>query len=406
MTDKSMALAELLEKRMASQDFLRETLTFLLQELMEHEVAAVCGAERHERSEERVNQRNGYRDRPLETRLGRVDLKVPKLRQGSYFPGFLEPRRMSERALTAVVQEAYVQGISTRKVDELVQAMGMTGISKSQVSRLCASIDERVQAFLTRPLEGSWPYVWLDATYIKSREHGPVAGQAVVVATAVNQEGYREILGLSVGPAETEDFWTAFLRSLVRRGLCGTRLVISDAHEGLKKAIATVLTGAGWQRCRVHFMRNVLSHVPKAHQPAISAAVRTAFAQSDQAAARRQWRQVADSLRERFAKAATCMDSAEEDVLAFMAFPKEHWPKLASTNCLERLNKEIKRRSNVVGIFPNDAAITRLVGAILLEQNDEWQVSRRYLSLESLAPVLMTLGQPDAEPLTHEEAAA
>ncbi|MFC0468951.1 IS256 family transposase [Halomonas alkalicola] len=405
MTNKSMALTELLEKRAVAPDFLRETLAFMLQELMEHEVAELCGADRHERSEERVNRRNGYRERPLETRMGRVDLKVPKLRQGSYFPGFLEPRRMSEQALTAVVQEAYVQGISTRKVDELVQAMGMTGISKSQVSRLCASIDERVQSFLERPLEGHWPYVWLDATYIKSREHGPVASQAVVVATAVNQDGYREVLGLSAGPAETEGFWTAFLRSLVARGLKGTRLVISDAHEGLKKAIATVLTGAGWQRCRVHFMRNVLSQVPKAHQPAISAAVRTAFAQPDQAAATRQWRQVADSLRERFAKAADCMDSAEEDVLAFMAFPKDHWPKLASTNCLERLNKEIKRRSNVVGIFPNNASVTRLVGAVLLEQNDEWQVSRRYLSLESLAPVLKEATEAGTEQLIHEEAA-
>lgn len=403
MTEMSMALEQLLEKRAVSADFLRETLAFILEQLMEHEVAGRCGAERHVRSEERVNQRNGYRERPLETRLGRVDLKVPKLRQGSYFPGFLEPRRMSEQALTAVVQEAYVQGISTRKVDELVQAMGMTGISKSQVSRLCEAIDERVQAFLERRLEGRWPYVWLDATYIKSREHGPVASQAVVVATAVNAEGYREVLGLSVGPAESEGFWAAFLRSLLARGLKGTRLVVSDAHEGLKKAIASVLTGAGWQRCRVHFMRNVLSQVPRAHQPAISAAVRTAFAQPDQAAAKRQWRQVADSLRERFPKAATCMDSAEEDVLAFMAFPKDHWPKLASTNCLERLNKEIKRRSNVVGIFPNNAAVTRLVGAVLMEQNDEWQVSRRYLSLESLAPLLKT--ETETGKLIYEDAA-
>lgn len=403
MTEMSMALERLLEKREVSADFLRETLAFMLEQLMEHEVAGRCGAERHARSEERVTQRNGYRERPLETRLGRVELKVPKLRQGSYFPSFLEPRRMSEQALTAVVQEAYVQGISTRKVDELVQAMGMTGISKSQVSRLCEAIDERVQAFLERRLEGRWPYVWLDATYIKSREHGPVASQAVVVATAVNEEGYREVLGLSVGPAESQGFWTAFLRSLLARGLKGTRLVVSDAHEGLKKAIATVLTGAGWQRCRVHFMRNVLSQAPRAHQPAISAAVRTAFAQPDQAAAKRQWRQVADSLRERFPKAATCMDAAEEDVLAFMAFPKDHWPKVASTNCLERQNKEIKRRSNVVGIFPNNAAVTRLVGAVLMEQNDEWQVSRRYMSLESLTPLLQV--ETEIEKLTHDQAA-
>ena len=402
MTDKSMALEGLLEKTGVSPDFLRETLTFMLQQLMEYEASGLCGAERHARSEDRTNQRNGYRDRALETRLGTVDLKVPKLRKGSYFPGFLEPRRASEKALVAVVQEAYIQGVSTRSVDELVQAMGMSGISKSQVSRLCQEMDERVGAFLERPLEGTWPYLWLDATYIRSREHGRVQSQAVVVATAVSQEGYREVLGLSVGPAESEGFWTDFLRGLVHRGLTGVRLVTSDAHEGLKRAIATVLGGAGWQRCRVHFMRNVLSQVPKAHQPAVSAAIRTVFAQPDQEAASKTWREVADGLRPRFAKAAEGMDRAEEDVLAFMAFPKEHWPKLASTNCLERLNKEIKRRANVVGIFPDNAAVTRLVGAVLLEQNDEWQVSRRYLSLESLAPILTpTTGSE----LNHDEAA-
>lgn len=405
MTDMSMALNELLEKREASSDFLRDTLTFLLQELMEQEVNGRCGAERHARSDERITHRNGYRDRPLETRLGRIDLKVPKLREGSYFPGFLEPRRMSEKALTAVVQEAYVKGISTRKVDDLVQSMGMSGISKSQVSRLCAEIDERVDAFLNRPLEGRWPYLWLDATYIKSREHGTVTSQAVVVATAVNQDGYREVLGLSVGPAETEAFWTDFLRSLVARGLAGTHLVVSDAHEGLKKAIAIVLTGAGWQRCRVHFMRNVASAVPKRHQPAVIAAVRTALNQPDQREASRQWREVADGLRGRFPKAAACLDNAEEDVLAYMAFPRAHWPKLSSTNGLERLNKEIKRRSNVVGIFPNNPAVSRLVGAVLLEQSDEWQVSRRYMSLESLAPVLKSNGDDEADKLTFENAA-
>jgi len=403
MTEMSMALEKLLEKSQSSPDFLRETLAFMLEQLMAHEVDALCGARAHERSGDRTNFRNGYRDRGLETRLGTVELKVPKLRQGSYFPGFLEPRRMSEKALTAVIQEAYVQGISTRKVDELVQAMGMTGISKSQVSRLCEQIDARVQAFVERPLSGRWPYVWLDATYIKSREHGPVASQAVVVATAVNAEGYREVLGLSVGPAESEAFWCEFLRGLVHRGLAGVRLVISDAHEGLKKAIATVFAGAGWQRCRVHFMRNVLAQVPRAHQPAISAAVRTAFAQPNQQAATQQWRQVAESLRERFPKAAACLERAEQDVLAFMAFPKDHWPKIASTNCLERLNKEIKRRSNVVGIFPNNPAVVRLVGAVLLEQNDEWAVARRYMSLESLAPVLA--GRREDDKLIHEEAA-
>jgi transposase-like protein len=402
MTNNSMALQALLEKTGTDTDFLRETLQFMLQQLMEFEVTNRCGAGPHERSEERINWRNGYRPRQFQTRLGELDLKVPKLRKGSYLPEFLEPRRLAEKALVSVVQEAYIHGVSTRSVDDLVQAMGLNGISKSQVSRLCQQIDERVQAFLNRPLEGDWPYVWLDATYIRSREHGRVESQAVIVATAVNQDGYREVLGLSVGPAETEAFWTDFLRSLVRRGLKNVKLVVSDAHEGLKKAINVVLNGSGWQRCRVHFMRNVLSHVPKIHQAAVSAAIRTAFAQPDQETAIKVWRNVADNLRPRFSKAADCMDLAEEDVLAFMAFPKEHWPKLASTNCLERLNKEIKRRSNVVGIFPNNAAVIRLVGAVLLEQNDEWQVSRRYLSLESLAQVLKP---EDSKELLTDEAA-
>ena len=402
MTDEMMALETLLEKGSVDTDFLRETLTFMLQRLMEYEAQGLCGAGRHERSDDRSNHRNGYRDRPLETRLGRLELKVPKLRKGSYFPGFLEPRRVTEKALVAVVQEAYIQGVSTRSVDELVQAMGMTGISKSQVSRLCEEIDERVHAFLERPLTGEWPYLWLDATYIRSRENGQVESQAVVVATAVNREGQREVLGLAAGPAESEAFWTDFLRGLVRRGLAGVRLVTSDAHEGLKRAIAAVLSGTGWQRCRVHFMRNVLSQVPKAQQAAVSAAIRTAFAQPDQKTASTQWRQVADSLRHRFSKAAACMDAAEEDVLAFMALPKEHWSKIASTNCLERLNKEIKRRANVVGIFPNNAAVIRLVGAILLEQNDDWQISRRYLSKESLAQIYATSND---NAVTYQEAA-
>ncbi len=316
-----------------------------------------------------------------------MGLKIPKLRQGSYLPSFLEPRRAAEKALVAVVQEAYIQGVSTRKVDDLIQALGMSGISKSQVSRLCREIDERVQDFLNRALEGSWVYLWLDAVYLKVREGGRVVSKAAVVAVAVNAEGKREVVGLALGPSENEGFWTAFLRSLVRRGLQGLKLVISDSHEGLKKAIATVFTGAGWQRCRVHFMRNILSQVPKAHQNAVSAAVRTAFAQTDQEAAIRQWRQIADSLRGSFPKAAARLDEAEAEVLAFMAMPKDHWAKVASTNPLERVNKEIKRRTQVVGIFPNEAAVIRLVGAVLLEQNDDWQLSRRYLSMESLAQV-------------------
>ena len=386
MTEDRMALVQLAEKY-ADGDLLRELGQLVLQRLMEAEADARCGAGLHERSPERVNHRNGYRERAFETRLGTLDLKIPKLRSGSYFPSFLEPRKASEQALVAVVQEAYVKGISTRKVDDLVQALGMTGISKSQVSRLCAELDERVAAFLNREIRGQWPYLWLDATYVKSRERGSVDSQAVVVAVAVNAEGRRETLGMAVGPAETEAFWTDFLRGLMRRGLSGVRLVISDAHEGLKQAIAKVV-GATWQRCRVHFMRNALAHVPRRQHQMVAAVIRTAFVQEDQAQARAQWRETADKLRERFPKLSALMDAAEDDVLAFMGFPKEHWPQLASTNPLERLNKEIKRRSRVIGIFPNNAAIVRLVGTLLAEQTDEWQVTRRYMSQESLARVV------------------
>jgi transposase-like protein len=386
MTENSMALLELVEKH-GDGDFLRELGQWTLQRLMELEADAKCGAARHERSTERVNHRNGYRERTLQTRIGALDLRIPKLRSGSYFPSFLEPRKASERALVAVVQEAYVKGVSTRKVDDLVQALGMTGISKSEVSRLCTELDEKVGAFLGRELTGTWPFLWLDATYLKVRDGGRVVNKAVVVAVAVNAEGRRETLGLAVGPAETQAFWTEFLRGLIQRGLSGVKLVISDAHEGLKKAAAKVL-GASWQRCRVHFMRNALAHVPRRQHQMVAAVIRTAFVQEDQTQARAQWRETADKLRGRFAKLSALMDGAEDDVLAFMAFPKEHWPQLASTNPLERLNKEIKRRANVVGIFPNDAAVIRLVGALLAEQTDEWQVTRRYMSLEALAKVI------------------
>ncbi|RMD60771.1 MAG: IS256 family transposase [Planctomycetota bacterium] len=321
--------------------------------------------------------------------MGKLELKIPKLRQGSYLPSFLEPRRGSERALLAVVQEAYVKGVSTRKVDDLVQALGMSGISKSEVSRLCAELDERVEAFLNRELSGAWPYVWLDATYLKCRDGGRVVSKAVVVAVGVNESGVREVLGLAVGPAETEAFWTEFLRSLTRRGLNAVKLVVSDCHEGLRRAAAKVL-GASWQRCRVHFMRNVLAYVPKGQHEMVAAAIRTVFAQENQDEGRRQWREVAEKLRGRFPKVSELMDNAEADVLAFMGFPKEHWPQLGSTNPLERLNKEIKRRAHVVGIFPNEAAIVRLVGALLQEQTDEWQVTRRYMSVGTLRQVLGT----------------
>jgi len=385
MTEDNIALKTLVEKA-SDSDFLRDMIGFAAERLMDLEVQGLTGADYAERSADRSNSRNGYRERSWDTRAGTVPLRIPKLRKGSYFPAFLEPRRTAEKALVAVIQEAYVQGISTRSVDDLVKAMGMSGISKSQVSRLCEDIDERVNAFLNRPLEGDWPFVWLDATYIKVRQAGRIVSVAAIVAVGVNAEGKREVLGLTVGVSEAEPFWTDFLRSLTRRGLRGVKLAISDAHQGLKAAIDKVL-GATWQRCRVHFMRNALAHVGKAHQAMVASYIRTAFAQADEATARAQWRKVADQLRPKLPKLADLMDSAEDDVLAHMAWPKELRAKLHSTNPLERLNKEIKRRTNVVGIFPNDAAIVRLVGALMLEQNDEWAVTRRYMTLETIGEV-------------------
>jgi transposase-like protein len=386
MTDDMMNLRTLLEKT-SDADVVRELIGYAAQRLMELDVENLTGAAHGARDPDRLNHRNGYRDRMWETRAGTVELRIPKLRKGSYFPGFLEPRRMAETALTAVIQEAYVQGISTRSVDDLVKALGMTGISKSQVSRLCTEIDEKVKAFLDRPLEGEWPYLWLDATYLKVRQNGRIVSVAAIIAVGVNGAGRREVLGLAIGPSEAETFWTDFLRRLARRGLRGVKLVISDAHEGLKAAVAKVLH-ASWQRCRVHFMRNLLAHAGKQGRRVVSAFIATAFAQNDAEAARTPWRHVADQLRPRVPKLAAMMDEAEADVLGYMSFPAAHRAKLHSTNPIERLNGEIKRRTDVVGIFPNEDAIVRLVGAILLEQNDEWAVQRaRYMSLETIAPL-------------------
>jgi transposase-like protein len=384
MTNDMMTLRTLLEKS-SDADLLREMIGFTAQRLMALEVEGLTGAAPGERSPDRINQRNGYRDRVWETRAGTVELHIPKLRKGSYFPAFLEPRRMAEKALTAVIQEAYVQGISTRSVDDLVKAMGMSGISKSQVSRLCEEIDGKVKAFLERPIEGEWPYLWVDASYLKVRRGGRIVSVAVIIAVGVNSDGRREVLGMEIGTSEAEPIWTEFLRKLTRRGLRGVKLVVSDAHEGIKAAVSKVLC-ATWQRCRVHFMRNALAHAGKSGRRVVSAFIGTAFAQDTAEAARTQWRAVADQIRPKVPKLATIMDGAEPDVLAYMSFPKEHRTKLHSTNPIERLNGEIKRRTDVVGIFPNEEAITRLVGALLLEQNDEWAVQRgRYMTLETIA---------------------
>jgi len=386
-----MALAEVLRKAgVEDADFLRDGMRVLAQELMEIELEQHVGAARHERTPERNGYRNGTRERTWDTRVGTIELQVPRVRDGSFFPSLLEPRRRAERALVGVVQEAYVQGVSTRRVDDLVQALGMQGISKSQVSRLCAELDTEVERFRTRKLVGPYPYVWLDGTFVKVRDNGRVVSQAIVIAIGVTATGEREVLGLDVGPTESGAFWLAFLRSLVARGLSGVRLVISDAHGGLKAAIASVLQGAAWQRCRVHFIRDVLAMVRKDAQQMVAATIRTVFVQPDATAARHTWRTVAESFRGRFPRVAQLLDDAEDEVLAYLSFPHEHWHQIWSNNPLERLNKEIKRRTDVVGIFPNPAAVVRLVGAVLAEQHDEWQVARRYFSAESLAKLSMT----------------
>ena len=383
MTEDRLPLAELMAKA-GDGDFLRSVAEAVVQLLMETDVDGLIGAGRHERTGDRMTYRNGYRDRTLDTRLGSLQLRIPKLRQGSYFPPFLEPRRTSEKALVAVIQEAWIGGVSTRRVDDLVQAMGLAGISKSTVSKLCKDIDDRVNAFLERPLVGDWPYLWLDATYLKQREGGRITSVAAIIAVAVNTDGKREIVGLHIGPSEAETFWATFLKSLVRRGLRGTKLVISDAHEGLKAAIRRVM-GSTWQRCRVHWMRNAQAYVPKGQQNMVAAALRQAFLQPDRPSASQALRHVADQLRSKWPKLAAFIDESETDVLAHLDFPASHRAKLHSTNPLERLNKEVKRRADVVGIFPNEGSIIRLIGAVLLEANDEWQLQHRYMQTEVMA---------------------
>ena len=351
MTIDRMHLQELIEKG-SDVDLLREMLTVVVNRMMDLDVESLTGAAYGERSGGRANHRNGYRERPWHTTLGTLPVAIPKLRKGSYFPSFLEARRTSDKALIAVIQEAYVHGVSTRSVDELAKAMGLAGISKSQVSRLCAEIDERVKAFLSRPIEGSWPYVWIDATYVRTRQGGRIVSVAVIIAVGANADGRREVLGIAVLPSEAEPFWTQFLRSLTERGLRGVKLVISDANEGLKKAIRKVL-GATWQRCAVHFMRNALASVNVKQRGMVAAAIRTAFAQETEKEAHTEWSAIADRLRERFPRVSALMEEARYDVLAYMSFHKKHWSQIRSTNPLERLNREIKRRTNVASIFPN-----------------------------------------------------
>jgi transposase-like protein len=410
MAEDKMALLEVLRKGQEPDgDVLMEGMRWLLQELMEAEVSAQIGAGRYERSSERTTQRNGYRSRPWDTRLGTLELAIPKLRQGSYFPSWLEPRRRAEQALVAVVAEAYVQGVSTRKVEALVQSLGIAGLSKSEVSRLCSVLDEQAEIFRTRPLDAVYPYLWLDARYEHVREGGRVVSMAVIVAYGIRADGIREVLGIDVGPSEDVAVWRTFLQGLVARGVRGVKLVTSDAHPGLKQAIAEVFVGAAWMRCRVHFMRNVLARVSKSAQAMVAATVRTIFEQPDRASAAGQLRHVCDILASRFPAVVQLVEEAESEILTFYDFPVEHRRQVYSTNPLERLNKELKRRSAVVGIFPNRQAVLRLFCALLAEQNDEWLVGQhRYFSEASMAKILnWKEEEPESTaPLPPEAAAA
>ena len=379
-------------------DVLREAVALVARALMEAEISTQVGAQHGERSPERVTHRNGYRPRAWETRVGEIELLVSRVRSGpAYFPSFLEPRRRCEQAIVAVVMEAYVNGVSTRKVDRLVEQLGIQGMDKDRVSRLCRELDEHVEAFRTRPLEGAHPYLWLDAKQLRVRDHGRVVSKALVVAYAVHDSGRREVIGLDLGEVESEAFWTEFLRSLRSRGLGGVQLVISDHHEGLKTAIARVLS-CPWQRCAVHFVRAMHQHCRPSQRGLVSAALREVFNAEHREQARERVGQVIERLRPVAPKVASLLEDAEEDLLAFYAFPAAHWSKLRSTNPLERVNREIGRRSDVVGIFPNDAAAIRLAGALLIEQNDEWLVGRRYLSDESMRMVLYATADQKKDP--------
>jgi len=388
--DRMMTPADVVARAIAGEhgDLLRDAVALVVRELMDAEVTQLTGAQRGERTPERVTNLNGYRERAWETRVGEIELAIPRTRSGpAYFPSFLEPRRRCEQAIVSVVMEAYVNGVSTRKVDRLVEQLGIQGMSKDRVSRMCRDLDEHVEQFRSRPLEGAYPYLWLDAKHLKVRDRGRVVSKALVIAYAVHDSGRREVIGLDLGEVESEAFWTEFLRGLCSRGLTGLRLVVSDHHEGLRTAIARVLD-APWQRCCVHFVRNMHGHCRPAQRGLVSAALREVFNATDRAEAGRRLTDMLARLAQVAPKVCQLLEAAEEDLLAFMAFPPEHWSKLRSTNPLERVNREIGRRSDVVGIFPNDASAIRLAAALLIEQNDEWIVCRRYLSEESMRAIL------------------